>query len=182
MNVGKICGLAATMVLVAGAARAAPAPDEVGKLAKPYAINLLNKTAVTSADLKGKVVVINRWATWCTPCKAEMVTFETYLRTHPGTDLKIYAVTTELSFPARKLEPLQQKLSYALGTSVSGRDYGIKGAVPTSYVIDRAGVVRFAAAGAFNDESFDALITPLLKEPAPAAIAQTAASLQPAKP
>ncbi len=52
------------------------------------------------------------------------------------------------------------------GTSVSG-GYGIKGAAPASYVIDRAGVVRFAAAGAFDDRSFDALVTPLLREPAP---------------
>jgi cytochrome c biogenesis protein CcmG, thiol:disulfide interchange protein DsbE len=121
------------------------------------------------------VVVINRWATWCTPCKAEMVTFENYLRTHPGADLKIYAVTTELDFPARKLQPLQGILHYPLGTSVSGFAYGIKGAVPTSYVIDRSGIVRFAAAGAFDDNSFDALITPLLRESAPDTAPQTAA-------
>ena len=154
--------------MAAGPARAAaPQADEVGKPAKPYTIHLLDKTTVSDADLKGKVVIINRWATWCTPCKAEMVSFENYLRAHPDTDLKIYAVTTELGFPARKLQPLQNILHYPLGTSVAG--YGIKAAVPTSYVIDRAGIVRFAAAGAFDDQSFDALITPLLKEPAPVA-------------
>jgi thiol-disulfide isomerase/thioredoxin len=176
MKVRGICSLAASLALLAvAAASAAPAADEVGKPAKPYTIHLLDKTDVSSADLRGKVVVVNRWATWCTPCKAEMVAFENYVRAHPGTDLKIYAVTTELGFPARKLEPLQGLLHYPLGTSVSG-GYGIKGAVPTSYVIDRAGVVRFAAAGAFDDQSFDALITPLLKEPAPAAAtSQTAA-------
>jgi len=159
--------------MLAGSAAAAPAADEVGKPAKPYTIHLLDNVQVSSADLKGKVVVINRWATWCTPCKAEMVAFENYVRNHPGTDLKIYAVTTELGFPARKLQPLQSLLHYPLGTSVSG--YGIKGAVPTSYVIDRSGIVRFAAAGAFDDDSFDALITPLLKEPAPGAGPQIAA-------
>ena len=145
--------------------------DEVGKPAKPYKIYLLDKSVVTSDQLKGKVVVVNRWATWCTPCKAEMVVFENYLRTHPGSDLKIYAVTTELNFSSEKLKPLQGLLSYPLGLSVLGWGYGIKGAVPTSYVIDRSGVVRFAAAGAFNDRSFDDLITPLLKQapPEPAA-------------
>jgi len=142
--------------------------DEVGKPAKPYKIYLLDKSMVTSDQLKGKVVVVNRWATWCTPCKAEMVVFENYLRTHPGSDLKIYAVTTELGFSSEKLKPLQGILSYPLGLSVMGWGYGIKGAVPTSYVIDRDGVVRFAAAGAFNDKSFDALITPLLKSSAAA--------------
>ncbi|MGZ6014472.1 MAG: hypothetical protein ACXWKM_01890 [Phenylobacterium sp.] len=98
-----------------------------------------------------------------------MVVFENYLRTHPDTDLKIYAVTTELTAPSEKLKPLQGILHYPLGLSVLGWGYGIKNAVPTSYVIDRTGVVRFAAAGAFNDQSFDALITPLLKQAPPSA-------------
>ena len=50
-----------------------------------------------------------------------------------------------------------------------GKGYGaIGGAVPTSYVIDRAGVIRHAKAGAFTDASFDSLISPLLAEVAPA--------------
>jgi cytochrome c biogenesis protein CcmG, thiol:disulfide interchange protein DsbE len=174
MNIRKIGSLAAGLAVLASASGATA--DDVGKPAKPYTINLLDRTQVSSADLKGKVVVINRWATWCTPCKAEMVTFENFVRTHPGADLKIYAVTTELGFPARKLQPLQGILHYPLGTSVSGFSYGIKGAVPTSYVIDRSGIVRFAAAGAFDDNSFEALITPLLKEQAPGGASQAAAN------
>lgn len=158
--------VACAAALVVGGAACA---DEVGKPARPYTVHLLDKSSVSSHQLKGKVVVINRWATWCTPCKAEMVVFENYLRTHPGTDLKIYAVTTELNFSSEKLKPLQGILHYPLGTSVGPFGYAIKGAVPTSYVIDRAGVVRFAAAGAFNDQSFDELVTPLLKASSPAA-------------
>ena len=53
---------------------------------------------------------------------------------------------------------------------LAGSGYGaIGGAVPTSYVIDRAGVVRQINLGAFDDESFDSAITPLLAEPGPAA-------------
>ena len=94
MKLRNIAVLACAAALAVGAAARA---DEVGKPAKPYKIYLLDKTAVSSDQLKGKVVVVNRWATWCTPCKAEMLVFEKYLRTHPGTDLKIYAVTTELT-------------------------------------------------------------------------------------
>ncbi|HLZ77632.1 TlpA disulfide reductase family protein [Phenylobacterium sp.] len=162
----NIAVLACALALAAvGAARA----DEVGKPARPYKIYLLDKSVVSSDQLRGKAVIVNRWATWCTPCKAEMVVFENYLRTHPDTDLKIYAVTTELSVPSEQLKPLQGVLHYPLGLSVLGWGYGIKSAVPTSYVIDRGGVVRFAAAGAFNEESFDALVTPLLKQAAPTA-------------
>jgi cytochrome c biogenesis protein CcmG, thiol:disulfide interchange protein DsbE len=97
-----------------------------------------------------------------------MAAFENFYRTHPGTDLKIYAVTVELEYPARKLQPLQGILSYPLATGISGRSYRQLAGVPTSYVIDRGGIVRFAKAGAFTLESFDAFIEPLLNQPAPA--------------
>lgn len=168
-------GILAVLACAAALAGTSAHADEVGKPARPYKIYLLDKSMVSSDQLKGKVVIVNRWATWCTPCKAEMVVFENYLRTHPGSDLKIYAVTTELTVPSEKLKPLQGLLHYPLGLSVLGWGYGIKNAVPTSYVIDRAGIVRFAAAGAFNEQSFDALITPLLEQPAPAAPAPPAA-------
>jgi len=161
----KICSLAVGLAL---AATAAHAGSDVGKAARDYAVTTLDNQKVTSDQLKGKVVILNYWATWCTPCKAEMVVFENYLRSHPGADLKIYAVMTESDVPFSKLKPLQQVLSFPIAKRLSGRGYGIKDGVPTSYVLDRGGVIRWAEAGAFNDTSFAALVDPLLKAPAPA--------------
>jgi cytochrome c biogenesis protein CcmG/thiol:disulfide interchange protein DsbE len=158
------------LAIVASSANAA----EVGKPAEDFTIRLLDHSTVRSTDLKGKVVVVNRWATWCTPCKAEMAAFENFYRTHPGTDLKIYAVTVELEYPARKLEPLQGILHYPIATAISGRGYRQLDGVPTSYVIDRGGIVRFAKSGAFTLESFDDFIEPLLKQSAPQAVASAA--------
>src|SRR6185437_10874471 len=151
----KIYGLAVALSLSAVAAHAG---TDLGKAARDYTITTMDNQKVTSAQLKGKVVVLNYWATWCTPCKAEMVVFENYLRTHPGTDLKIYAVATENSVPISKLKPLQAALHFPIARWLSGRGYGVKDGVPTSYVIDREGVLRFAEAGAFNDRSFAELI------------------------
>jgi len=66
------------------------------------------------------------------------------------------------------LKKLAAVLSYPLALRVSGGAYPILGGVPTSYVIDRSGVVRYAKANAFDEQDFDALILPLLREPAPA--------------
>ena len=165
----RIYGLAAAMTALATAAQAA----DVGKPARDYTVTTLDHQKVTMAELKGKVVILNYWATWCTPCKAEMVAFENYIRSHPGTDLKIYAVMTESEVPASKLQPLAHALSFPLATRLSGRGYGVKDGVPTSYVIDRAGVIRWAKAGAFDKQSFEELITPLLAEAAPAAATAT---------
>ena len=175
MTALKVFALA--LGLFAGAAGAQA--SDIGKPARDFAITTLDRQTVRLADLKGKVVVVNRWATWCTPCKAEMVAFENYMRTHPDTDLKIYAVTVELAVPSSKLKPLQGVLSYPLATSISGMGYRIMEGVPTSYVIDRSGVLRYAAAGAFSLESFDALVTPLLNQPAPTQAASNTTAARP---
>jgi cytochrome c biogenesis protein CcmG, thiol:disulfide interchange protein DsbE len=163
MKVWKTIGLAAGLALASAAAQA----SDVGKPAHDFKLTTLEGQTVRLADLKGKVVVVNRWATWCTPCKAEMVAFENYMRAHPQSDLKIYAVTVELSVPSSKLKPLQGVLHYPLATGISGSAYRIMAGVPTSYVIDRAGVLRYAAAGAFDEASFGAFVEPLLAERAP---------------
>ncbi|WP_394762468.1 TlpA family protein disulfide reductase [Phenylobacterium sp.] len=163
MKFRKVCRLALGLALAAAPAMA----SGVGKPARDFTITTLDKQQVRLSDLKGKVVVVNRWATWCTPCKAEMAAFENFMRTHPDTDLKIFAVTTELQYSASKLRPLQGILHYPIATNVSGSGYRVMDGVPTSYIIDRAGVVRFAGSGAFDLEGFEAAVTPLLKEPAP---------------
>ncbi|MDB5431631.1 MAG: hypothetical protein JWP35_2747 [Caulobacter sp.] len=139
----------------------------VGKAAPKFAVLTYDRQKITFDQVRGKVVILNYWATWCAPCRAEMVVMDRYMRAHPGNDLKIYAVATEESVPPEKLKPLASALAFPLVAKLFGSGYGIKDGVPTSYVIDRAGVIRHAKSGAFTDFSFNALITPLLAEPAP---------------
>jgi hypothetical protein len=63
-----------------------------------------------------------------------------------------------------------------LAHRLSGSAFETLDGVPTNYVIDRSGVVRYAQAGAFDNETLDALIGPLLAEPAPAPAAATVAT------
>ena len=150
---------------------AAATPGLAADLDKPahdFRIVTLDGQKLTSEDLKGKVVVLNYWASWCGPCKAELLAFDDYLRHHPGTDLKVYSVETETSLPRSYLQKMQSAAAFTVATHVNGRGYGILGGFPTSFVIDRGGVLRHAEAGAFNAQSFAALVDPLLKEPAPA--------------
>ena len=158
---------------VAGLALLGGAPKSagpgVGQAARPFTVTTFARQKVSLADLRGKVVVINYWATWCAPCKAEMPMMDVVHRRFRDNGLEIFAVTTEGSVPPYQLRRVASLLSFPLATKLSGPGYGaINGAVPTSYVIDRNGTLRYAKAGAFTLDSFQAVILPLLREPAPA--------------
>jgi cytochrome c biogenesis protein CcmG/thiol:disulfide interchange protein DsbE len=139
----------------------------VGKPAPGVVITTFDKQKVPLADLKGKVVVINLWATWCGPCKAEMPMMSAVHAKLKDQGLVIYGVTTEDSLQPFQLKKLADLLSYPLARKLSGGAYPTLDGVPTSYVIDRQGIVRYAKAGAFEGREFVDLIVPLLREPAP---------------
>ena len=82
-------------------------------------------------------------------------------------------MTSEGSVPDWELKPLAAQLSFPLAHEVRG-PYADLGGVPTNYVIDRAGVVRYAEAGAFDLDKLNAVLIPLLKEPAPRSAAPAA--------
>jgi cytochrome c biogenesis protein CcmG/thiol:disulfide interchange protein DsbE len=73
---GLAVALAFTMV--AGTASAVT----VGKPAPKFTITTWDNKQITSDDLKGKVVVLNYWATWCAPCRVELMSFYKYVKAH----------------------------------------------------------------------------------------------------
>jgi cytochrome c biogenesis protein CcmG/thiol:disulfide interchange protein DsbE len=164
-HAAALAALVTALAAVAPAAAASAA--KVGRPAPPTTITLFDKTKVRLADLRGKVVVINHWATWCGPCKAEMPMMSAFHARFKNAGFEIYGVTTEDSLPAFMLRKLSGQLSYPLSRGLSGDSYPTLDGLPTSYVIDRSGIVRYAKAGAFTSREFSDLLLPLLREPAP---------------
>lgn len=161
-----VMGLAVLTLL---AAPGAYARAKVGNPAPKFTLITYDKQRITLEDLKGQVIVLNYWATWCGPCKRELPLLDAYVRRHP--ELKVYAVATEDSVPPAKLKPLAAILSFPLIAHILGSGYGlVSNALPTNYVIDRAGIVRYAKAEAFDLETLNAVVGPILAEPAPAAM------------
>ena len=150
------------------AASAPPAPTLVGRPAPDFEVTLIDGSKVTLASLRGQVVVLNFWATWCVPCRTELPLLDGYYRQTRKHGLRVFAIATEDSVPAFRMKPLVAALAITPAKRIKGRYPLIDHAVPTNYVIDRAGVVRYAKAAALDLDDLNATLIPLLKEAPPA--------------
>ncbi|MEG8017609.1 TlpA family protein disulfide reductase [Sphingomonas sp. LR55] len=148
-----------------GPATATTAAVKIGERAPDFELTLIDGSKVRSADLRGQVIVLNFWATWCGPCKAELPLLDNYYRLRKNNGLRVFAVATEDSLPAYKLKPLFAAMTIPSARRIKG-PFAVLGALPTNYIIDRAGIVRYAKTGAFDLDDLNGLLVPLLREPA----------------
>lgn len=156
------------LALFAIGASAQARTPKVGEIAPDFALTLVNGQTVKLADLRGQVIVINFWATWCVPCRAELPALDAYYKLQKSHGLRVFAITTEGSVPEKKLHDLFSAMTIEPIHKLKGPYSYIDHAVPTNFVIDRAGKVRYAKAGAFNVDRLNEILVPLLKEPVPA--------------
>ena len=145
------------------AAPTAAAPLTVGKPAPDVELTLVDGNKVRLADLKGRVVVLNFWATWCVPCRAELPLLDAYYRKLKDRGLSVYAITVESSAPLYQLKKVFAAMAIPSVKKVRGMSTTMA-AVPTNFIIDRAGIVRFTKPGAFDLDDLNAKLVPLLNE------------------
>ena len=156
---------AVAALLLAGAVPA-QAKVEEGDVAPDFAVRLFDGSTKRLADYKGKVLVINYWATWCAPCKAEMPMMDAFHGLYTKHGFEILGVLTQDRISKKRLRPLAEKMSYQLATWKSGKYGPVKNSLPTPYVIDRKGKVRHVKVGSFTAQEFIDMMIPLLRESA----------------
>ncbi len=159
-------------VLMLAAAALGGAKPLIGEPAPPLQMTLIDGTKLTLEQLRGQVVVINFWATWCGPCKRELPLLDAYYETQRQHGLRVFAITTEGSVPVGQLKKLFAALRLTPIRTLKGRYAPINNSIPTNYIIDRAGRLRFAQAGAFELDDLNRELVPLLRESPPADVAQ----------
>ena len=167
MRMSKLLKSFVVAALLAAATPSLAGPAlKVGKPAPEATLSMLTGQPIKLSSLRGQVVVLNYWATWCVPCRVELPLLDRYYRIQAKNGLRVFAVTTEDSLPMNKLKPLFGALAITPVRKIRGPyDYE---AVPTNIVIDRAGIVRYAKSGGFDLQKMNEILVPLLNEPAPA--------------
>jgi cytochrome c biogenesis protein CcmG/thiol:disulfide interchange protein DsbE len=123
----------------------------VGQPAPEFTLKTLDGKEMKLADLRGKAVLLNFWATWCGPCKIEMPWFEKLQATYGPQGLQVIGVAMDDASPQEiaKFAKDEVHVTYPilLGTEAVGTEYGGIEFLPTTYFIDRNGKIVERAFG-----------------------------------
>jgi peroxiredoxin len=136
-----------------------PAPD--------FAIKDLKGTDLTLADYKGKVLILNFWATWCGPCRAEIPDFIEAYKENRSRGLEILGVSVDRLAPEKLLAFVEKaKINYpvALADRSIVEAYKPGDYIPATIVVDKKGVIRFRHVGQLEKADLLKLFNELVAE------------------
>lgn len=122
-------------------------------------------STVNLRRLRGKVVLLNFWATWCAPCQTEIPAFAAWQRKYGPAGLQVIGVSMDDSdAPVRKaIARLRPGYPVVMGDAKLGELYGGVLGLPLTFLIDRRGMVRAQIQGAANLKTMEKRIQELLK-------------------
>lgn len=142
----------------------ASVPGEMNFPAPALTLTDMQDRAVSLADYKGQWVLVNNWATWCPPCRAEMPELNAYYETHKDEGFILVGISSGDTKTQIADFVQEYGLSFPMWqdpTSASLRAFRMD-YLPSSFVIDPSGTVRLAWTGAVSLETLEKYVTPLL--------------------
>ncbi len=168
-----VLGLSALWTLLARVPPAAttggappPSPRQ-GFSAPDFTLDLLGGEQITLSSLRGQVVIVNLWASWCPPCRAEMPAIENVYRTYKDRGLVVLAVNTTYQDSEAEAAAFVQQFGLTFPVpldrtgSVSAR-YQLRG-LPSTYFVDRQGIIRSVVIGGpMSEATIQSMVEDLL--------------------
>src|SRR5438067_12432606 len=147
----------------------AKAPDKAGKQNFPDAPDVqftkLDGSLLHLKDLRGRVVLLNFWATWCIPCRSEIPSLSAMEKDFESRGLSIIGVSYDDT--ADLVQQFQKDIPQSYQVVLGGREVGADlpaAPLPTTYIIDREGRIREKIIGERTRTQFESSIKPLLEE------------------
>jgi len=142
-----------------------PRPEQSYAPAPDVQFTKLDGSALRLNDLKGRVVLLNFWATWCVPCRNEIPSLSAMQKDLDARGLSVIGVSYDDT--ADLVQEFQKDIPQSYQVVLGGREVGSQlpaSPLPTTYIIDRQGRVREKMIGERTRAAFEAVIKPLLDE------------------
>ena len=143
----------------------APAPSaQIGATAANFQLPSLSGESVALSDYRGQVILVNAWATWCPPCKAEMPAIHEFYQTHQNDGFVVLAINSQEDAATVQRFITAQGFTFPVLLDIQASvldQYQVRG-LPTSFIIDRDGILRYIHTGAITRQQLEDVIGPLL--------------------
>jgi len=140
----------------------------IGQPAPALRLATLDGGRFDLAALRGQVVIVNAWATWCAPCREEMPALDAYYRSRRAQGLALFGLSADrprdLDAARRVMAPFGYPAGLLRGAEENG--FGTPSVLPTTWLVDRSGVVRaqwLPASNPITAESLPRMVDPLLR-------------------
>ena len=153
-------------------------PEAKRKPAPHFALKDSSGATVDLASYKGKVVVVNFWATWCGPCKVEIPWFIEFQDKFKDRDFAVLGISMDDDgWKSVKPYIAQHKLNYRvmIGSQVLSDQYGDIDSLPTTFILDRQSRIAAMHVGLVDKRDYQDEILKLLQDPKQAANGYTSA-------
>ena len=143
------------------------ATDEVGQPAPRLVVKQLDGRDLDLAALRGTVVVLNFWATWCPPCRAEMPMLEMFYQRHAAEGMAVIGLSADDAHERKAVGRAMQGFTYpaALLVDAKTNGFGIPRALPVTYIIGPDGIIRarlLPSKRILTEQDLAAAVAPLL--------------------
>lgn len=147
-------------------AKASIATGEIGSPLPEFSVKDLQGRQVRSEELRGKVVLIDFWATWCEPCKREMPGYQQLLTRYGPQGFAVigfkFDTMKDTEDPVLFAKRLRVRYPLAVATDIVRQKFGGIEGLPTTMVYDRQGILREKIIGFEYTDAIEKVLKPLI--------------------